>query len=310
MIDASGRPNGPVVVLDGGMGKELERMGAPFDQPEWSALALLEDPDTVAQAHRNFVDAGAEVIIANTYAVVPFHIGEDRFRERGHELANLAGRLARQVVDEVDRRVRVAASIPPVFGSYQPDRFDPVRAPELLRVLIEAQAPWVDLWLVETIGSCLEAEVAVAALDRAGVTGERWLSYSLADADPELVEPEAPVLWSGESVTKAAEVAVAAGAEAVLLNCATPEAIGEALPELVAALDQSGSPALVGAYANGFEPRPAGYAANEVILDRRQELTPERYAQHAETWIERGASVVGGCCSIHPEHIAELARRV
>ena len=58
------------------MGRELHRMGAPFKQPEWSALALMLAPDTVSQAHRRFVEAGAEVITTNSYALVPFHIGD------------------------------------------------------------------------------------------------------------------------------------------------------------------------------------------------------------------------------------------
>ncbi|EPN66827.1 homocysteine S-methyltransferase family protein, partial [Pseudomonas syringae pv. actinidiae ICMP 19101] len=75
------------VILDGGMGRELQRRGAPFRQPEWSALALSEAP------------SGAQVITSNSYAVVPFHIGEERFAREGQALAALAGRLARGCAD-------------------------------------------------------------------------------------------------------------------------------------------------------------------------------------------------------------------
>jgi S-methylmethionine-dependent homocysteine/selenocysteine methylase len=85
-----------VTVLDGGMGRELLRIGAPFRQPEWSALALFDGPDWVVQAHTNFIEAGAEVITTNSYAVVPFHIGDERFAARGRELAELSGQLARR----------------------------------------------------------------------------------------------------------------------------------------------------------------------------------------------------------------------
>ena len=71
-----------MMLLDGGMGRELNRMGAPFRQPEWSALALLEGPDFVRRAHLAFINAGAEIITTNSYAVVPFHIGDDRFAAR------------------------------------------------------------------------------------------------------------------------------------------------------------------------------------------------------------------------------------
>ena len=48
-----------LMILDGGMGRELQRIGAPFQQPEWSAQALLEAPHCVSQVHRSFIDAGA-----------------------------------------------------------------------------------------------------------------------------------------------------------------------------------------------------------------------------------------------------------
>jgi S-methylmethionine-dependent homocysteine/selenocysteine methylase len=49
-------------ILDGGIGRYLKEIGAPFQQPEWSALALMEDPSSVITAHQAFVDAGAQVI--------------------------------------------------------------------------------------------------------------------------------------------------------------------------------------------------------------------------------------------------------
>jgi S-methylmethionine-dependent homocysteine/selenocysteine methylase len=85
-----------ITILDGGMGRELERSGAPFRQHEWSALALIEAPETVARVHEGFVRAGAQVITTNSYALVPFHIGEERFRADGARLADLAGHMARR----------------------------------------------------------------------------------------------------------------------------------------------------------------------------------------------------------------------
>ncbi len=310
MTHSQPRPTSAITVIDGGMGKELARIGAPFRQPEWSAAALLDDPESVATAHRNFVEAGAELIIANTYGVVPFHIGHERFAARGRELADLAGRLARRVADEADRPILVAGSLPPVFGSYAPERFDPDAAVDLLDTLVEAQIPWVDLWIVETIASVAEADAAVAALDRAGATGERWLAFSLADESVDHDPDTLPTLWSGESVRSGAEAAIRAGADAILVNCAMPEAVTRALPEVVAAIDGIGGPGpVIGAYANGFPPKPEVYAPNSVILGRRDDLTPTGYAAHVDQWIDLGATIVGGCCGIHPEHIAELARR-
>ena len=85
-----------ITILDGGMSRELVRLGAPLRQPEWSALALLEAPETVREAHLAFARAGARVLTTNAYAVVPFHLGPERFAAEGRRLAALSAELARQ----------------------------------------------------------------------------------------------------------------------------------------------------------------------------------------------------------------------
>ena len=110
-----------MVILDGGMGRQLQRIGAPFRQPEWSALALHESPAHVVQAHSDFINAGAQVITTNSYAVVPFHIGEALFREQGAALLALAGRLACEARDATAKDVKIAAGVP--LQCDEPDGF-------------------------------------------------------------------------------------------------------------------------------------------------------------------------------------------
>lgn len=295
-----------ITLLDGGMGRELLRIGAPFRQPEWSALALMEAPDRVLEAHRNFIAAGAEIITVNSYAVVPYHIGEERFARRGQELVELAARLARQAADEADRPVRVAGSLAPLFGSYEPEQFDAALAPDLYRPIVEAQAPFVDVWLAETMSSVAEANAAVAAIERGRRDDQPiWLAFCLPDVT---VSPE-PTLRSGESIAGLVDSLCGDGScrvDAFLINCSVPESIEAALPVLRAVVP-GGLP--IGAYANTFTPKAVVQAANSGISEQRSELTPGVYADAADGWIELGATIVGGCCGIHPEHIVELAAR-
>jgi len=295
-----------VKIIDGGMGRELRRIGAPFQQPEWSAQALMDAPDMVRRAHDNFINAGAEVIIVNSYAVVPFHIGADRFQARGAELIDLAGRIAREAADRAASRPLVAGSVPPLFGSYEPDQFVSEEAPALYDVVASAQAPFVDLWILETMSSIAEVSAALAAVEkhRTDPAQPIWLSFCLPDT-----EPDGPVrLRSGETVTAVAE-AFHDRVDVFSINCSLPERIEEGIPQLRQALGALGSNAAIAAYANAFEPTLRQLPANAGISGERSELTPEVYANAAERWIELGASIVGGCCGIHPEHIAELARR-
>ena len=113
-----------MILLDGGMGRHLKEIGAPFRQPEWSALALIEDPSYVLQAHNNFINAGSDFITSNSYAIVPFHLGEDVFKKKAIDLLKLSGELALQAKNNSESEVKIASSIPPVLGSYKPEAFN------------------------------------------------------------------------------------------------------------------------------------------------------------------------------------------
>jgi len=293
-------------LLDGGMGKALDEAGAPFRQPEWSALALLEDPDSVRSVHASFIEAGADMVTTNNYAVVPFHLGEDRFAERGAELTALSGRLAREAADaavgsggDAGREIMVVGSIPPLFGSYQPELFDADRAPEMLSMIATALDPFVDVFAAETQSSIAEARASAAAV--APFAKPLWLSATLQDEPA----PERAALRSGESIEALCDAAVECGASAVLFNCSHPEVMADAIARARAALPEE---AAVGAYANAFEPKPEVYAANEVIMTHRADLEDGGYDSFVREWLDLGATIVGGCCGIMPRHIASLAR--
>nr|WP_316655260.1 homocysteine S-methyltransferase family protein [uncultured Gellertiella sp.] len=291
-----------ITLLDGGMGRELQRSGAPFRQPEWSALALIEAPAFVGRAHAAFARAGADVITTNSYAVVPFHIGAERFARDGARLAALAGQLARQTADETG--VRVAGSLPPVLGSYRPDLFNERQATPILQVLIDNLAPHVDCWLAETLSSTAEARLVRRLL------GEDhrplWLSFTLDDAHAKAVETggETPRLRSGEAIGMAAQTAIDCGAEVLLFNCSQPEVMESAVRAAASALPAH---IRIGIYANAFATEADDTDANADLHEIRADLTPDNYRRFAEKWVKAGASLIGGCCGIGPEHIRALA---
>jgi S-methylmethionine-dependent homocysteine/selenocysteine methylase len=299
-----------ITLLDGGTGRELLRVGAPFSQPEWSAKALIEGPQFVTRVHENFVAAGADVITTNSYAIVPYHLGEERFRRVGHELAALAGRLARAVADGTPRPVQVAGCLPPLCGSYRSDLYDPGVAKPILANLVDALAPSVDLWLAETLSASVEAELVAAMIAETGGAALKplWLSFTLED----MIAPgQAPRLRSGESVVDVVKTCARIKAQAVLFNCSQPEVMGPAVTIAAQTLRALGSPAnemKIGVYANAFVPLRVTTAANAELSNLRVDVTPAVYLDWARDWVSRGASIVGGCCGIGPEHIVELGK--
>lgn len=290
----------PITILDGGMGRELDRVGAPFRQPEWSALTMFEAPEFVTQVHESYAAAGAQVITTNAYALVPFHIGDDRFAADGRRLAALAGRLAREVADR-HPGVQVAGCLPPVMGSYRPDLFTVDAARPLVEVLVEEQSPFVDLWLAETQSSIAEVELVRAVLDAAGASQPLWTSFTLLD---DLTAEGRATLRSGESITDAVAAAERLGAVAVSFNCSPPEVMEPAIAE---AAEHTSLPIAV--YANAFVLNN-GEGANASLSELRDDMIPAAYTAWADRWIAAGATIVGGCCGIGSDHVSALSEHL
>jgi len=216
-----------ITILDGGMGQELLRRGHRGSQGLWSAQALIDAPDVVADVHRSYIDVGARVITTNTYSTVPSYLGKAGMADRYVELASLAARIARDVANAASVPVKVAGSVPPLDESY---RFDLVPADAvalpIYASLVRALDPYVDLFLCETMSCIREARnAASAACEVAQGRKPVWVSWTLAE------EPGAG-LRSGESIAEAVRALEHLPIDAFLFNCTTPAAIEWGIAEL------------------------------------------------------------------------------
>lgn len=287
--------NGHRLLLDGGMGQELAARGLETSDGLWSARALLDAPEAVLAVHRDFVAAGTDVITTNSYAATRRRLDPSGISDGFTRCNRVAGTLARRAADEADRPVLVAGSLPPIHGSYRPDRVRCLDEIEpLYREQAEILAESVDLFLCETMSTAAEA---LAAARGAAATGlPIWVSWTVADDGSGL-------LRSGETVQQAIASLHGIAVEALLLNCSMPESIEAALPGLTKHAGRA-----FGGYANGFSAIDANFevADGAHVPDRREELTPQRYAEHARRWLDAGASIVGGCCEVGPAHIARM----
>ncbi len=121
-----------VLLLDGATGTELTRRGVPTPLPLWSTGALREHPDVVRAIHHDYVMAGANIIVANTFRANVRALRSAGMLEEGEALSHLAVELARQGVEDglADRasfggrdvsKPLVAASVAPVEDCYCPE---------------------------------------------------------------------------------------------------------------------------------------------------------------------------------------------
>jgi len=284
-----------VVLLDGGMGQELVKRGAVQESPVWGAQVLMDSPDLVRQLHVEFIKAGAKVITLNSYSVTPERLIRVDASDKFVELQTTAFDLAARARDEADiADVKIAASLPPLVGSYHPESTPEFEdALKSYRMIVESQADNVDLFICETMCCIKEAEAAGLAASESDKP--YWMAFSVSDDCT-------GVLRSEESIVDAYNAIAATSPQSVLLNCSLPEAIDAAWPEA----KKLSVP--IGAYANGFTSISAMPIGGGVeMLKARTDLGPDEYAAVAMQWVNGGAAVVGGCCEISPAHIERLA---
>lgn len=286
-----------ITIIDGGMGQELYRRSGKPASPLWSAQVMLDTPELVVAVHREFIEAGAQVITLNSYAVTPERLTRDADISSFEPLQKAALQVAHTARDEAGLPVRIAGCLPPLVASYHPDLVpDDKQALSSYRRIVDIQAPGVDLFIAETLSTVREAEIVCRAV--ADVDQAVWVSFTVSDSD-------GTRLRSDEPLRDGIDAAKDAGAEAVLINCSVPEAVMQAM----AMLAESDIP--FGGMANGFTSIAAMAPGGTVEgLTARDDLGPVAYADHAMDWVDQGATILGGCCEVGPAHIAEIHKRV
>ena len=127
-----------------------------------------------------------------------------------------------------------------------------------------------------------------------------WLSLTLDDNHG----TDDIKLRSGETLLTAIETIKEKSIDALLFNCSQPEAMTDAVSLASTLLKDK---IQIGVYANAFPPRNDHTTASNAELSQiRSDLTPQKYKIFAREWVEQGASIIGGCCGVGPEHIKAL----
>ncbi|MFM1593944.1 MAG: homocysteine S-methyltransferase family protein [Woeseiaceae bacterium] len=294
--------NNKVTLIDGAMGTEIRARG--FEVPShtnsiWSAQALIDNPDVVKDIHKDYILAGAEVITTNNYAVTQNLLRRENIRDKLKELTLLSIDIAKQARENTNHSVKIAASLPPLDTSYRPDLVGDMdsivrKYSEIVNIVKDK----VDLIIIETMSSSIEAIGALTACKNAGI--EVWLGYTLHGVREN-------TLPSGESLLDALNAVKHFDVDAYLINCCSADITSKAMK----------------IFANELNKPFGGYANSEIIdhmehgddsLDNaenlqresRQSIDANQYSKIVEEWITSGASIVGGCCRTTPKHIKKI----
>jgi S-methylmethionine-dependent homocysteine/selenocysteine methylase len=297
---------GDVVVIDGGTGTQLQAQGAPMDDEIWSARASLEHPDLVQSVHEAYIGAGAELIIANTFAANRAALEPAGLGDRVAEANRNAVRAALRAREATGRPVAVAGSMSsfcviamhgPGDAAPDPDGGEDPRFPSLANFREQAALladEGVDLIALELIDAPGYGRAAIQAAAETGLPV--WLGVApVRNDDGSLVAD--PVMGTGLGLAELLRQLVTPELAAVTVMHAKPDVSGEAIGII---RESFGGP--VGVYAESGD-----WAAPNWVFNG---LSPDEYLLEADSWVSRGAQIIGGCCGVGPEHIRVLADRL
>ncbi len=272
------------LLADGATGTNLFEMGLlSGDAPElWNA----SEPEKIRALHRSFVDAGADIILTNTFGCnrrrLMLHKAEDRTRE----LNRLAAEIARSVADAAGRPVIVAGSVGPTGDLLIP--LGPLSEDEAMEVFVEQieglKAGGVDVIWIETMSAIEEMRAAARAAIKVGMPYAVTATFDTAGRTMMGATPEAVATFLKE--LKPGPVAIGA-------NCGVGASdLIYSVMQITAAVPD----AVVIAKGNCGIPRFVGEKVEYTG-------TPAVMAEYTRLALDAGARIVGGCCGTSPGHL-------
>ena len=287
-----------IAFLDGGLGQEIHKRSNNDAHPLWSVKVMFDQPNIVTKVHSDFIQSGARVICLNTYTATQSRMTLNGFGEQLEIAHKTAIKLAKQSIKESsvkDDSVQIAGCLPPLIASYVAEvSKDYNNSLDDYRQLVDLQKDGVDLFLIETMSNIDEALAALAAVNE--VNKPAFVSFTISD-------DLSTKLRSGEDLRDAINILLNEKPNGIMLNCSSPEAITNAM----SIMSELSIP--FGALGNGFTSISALTPGSTVdILSARKDLSPKVYAEFVRQWVDAGATIIGGCCEIGPEHIEFLCQ--
>ncbi|XP_009152100.1 homocysteine S-methyltransferase 1 [Brassica rapa] len=304
---------GGCAVVDGGFATQLEIHGAAINDPLWSAVSLIKDPELIKRVHMEYLEAGADIVVTSSYqATIPGFLSRGLSMEESESLLQKSVKLAVEARDrfwdKVSKtsghsynRALVAASIGS-YGAYLADGSEysgsygeDVSLDKLkdfhrrrIQVLVEASP---DLLAFETIPNKLEAQACVELLEEENVQIPAWICFTSVDGE------NAP---SGESFEECLETLNKSNNIcAVGINCAPPQF----MDNLIRKFSKLTKKAIV-VYPNSgevWDGKAKKWLPSQCFGDAEFEM-------FATKWRDLGAKLIGGCCRTTPSTIKAICR--
>ncbi|MEM7427730.1 MAG: homocysteine S-methyltransferase family protein [Pseudomonadota bacterium] len=279
---------GEAILIDGATGTEIDRRGTPRLEHAWTGGGAVSHPEILLQVHRDYLRAGAEIVISNTFATCRHcleaaGVGNDfeLYNRRGVELA-MEAREAENAQDAL-----VAGGISYWSFTDEQPPLDELRASVGLQAAVMRDAG-ADLLMLEMMVGIERMIVTLEAAQTSGLPV--WAGLSCAPDDAGTMR-----LLDGDSLADALEALKGRDVQLVSIMHTFDY-------DVDACLDVVGQhwDGLTGVYAHTSSPHEGGK------WEGVTPITPDEYAAAARRWLARDVRLIGGCCGIATEHIAVL----
>ena len=287
--------NGDIVLLDGGTGSEIERLGVRMNDLAWCGIAHMEQPEVVRQVHESYIHAGADVIIANTFGTAPHVMKRLGLEDQIAQINQSAVAVALAARDNSGRDVCVAASMSsmPAFDDFFIPKNDEVREGFVRQAELLAEAG-AELVIAEMMR---DEDIAGMVISAARATGiPVWTGFSASMDDGGSLTNYISDVRDTDTMpfSQMAGAVLEAGCDAAGVMHSSVHDTGPALSELNELWDGP-----MFAYAESGHFIPPSWKFEDII-------SPQDYLGYGRQWIGQGVQIVGGCCGIGPEHIRVL----
>jgi S-methylmethionine-dependent homocysteine/selenocysteine methylase len=283
---------GDVLLIDGGMGTELQRRGVPMDEVAWSGAAVFTDPDAVRETHDHYIRAGSRVITTNTFGSTRQMLEPAGYGDQVEAVHRNAVKLAKQARDNVGEQfVAIAGSISTEPPSFDRNAFlSPEKELEAYREAAGLLAEeGVDLIALEMINETTHAARAMQAALETKLPV--WLGVGCKKReDGKIVSFDHADL----EFATVLDALIALGPTVVNIMHSEIRAVPEAI-ELVR--ERWSGP--IGVYPESGHFTQPHWNFVDVI-------SPADMLTEALGWVAAGARLLGGCCGTSPEHIKAL----
>ena len=283
---------GDVLLIDGGMGTELQRRGVPMDEVAWSGAAVFTNPDAVREAHEDYIRAGSRVITTNTFGSTRQMLEPAGFGDQVEAVHRDAVKLAMQARDNVgEQSVAIAGSISTEPPSFDRDAFlspekELAAYREAANLLAESG---VDLIALEMINETAHAARAMEAALETKLPV--WLGVGCKKRDDGKI-----VSFDHTDLDFVTVLDALIPLGPTVVNIMHSEI--RAVPEAIELLRERWS-GPIGVYPESGHFTQPHWNFVDVI-------SPEDLVTEALGWVSAGARLLGGCCGTSPEHIRAL----